>query len=79
MSKNRYQCDALRKGLVEAQYNLAQMYHYGLGVKKNLTYAAMLYEIAAEQGMKEASFIPCSAAISYNIAAYVRFFLTPRP
>ena len=57
VSKNRYQCEALRVGLVEAQYNLAQMYHYGLGTEKNLTYAAMLYEVAAEQGMKEAQLI----------------------
>jgi len=29
----------------------------GLGTQKNLTYAAMLYEIAAEQGMKELNLI----------------------
>ena len=56
VSLDRYQCKEIREGLVEAQYNLAQMYHYGLGVNKNLSYAAMLYELAAKQGMKEAQF-----------------------
>ena len=56
VSQDRYQCNELREGLIEAQYNLAQMYHYGLGTQKNLTYAAMLYEVAAEKGMKEAQF-----------------------
>ena len=31
--KDSYQCNELREGLIEAQYNLAQMYHYGLGVQ----------------------------------------------
>ena len=35
---------------VEAYYYLAQSYHYGRGVRKNLTEAARLYRIAAESG-----------------------------
>jgi TPR repeat protein len=42
--------------MVEAQYQLGQMYHYGKGVQRDLKQALVWYQTAAEQGLKEAQF-----------------------
>ena len=38
------------KGMVDAQFNIGWMYHYGKGVKRNYKTAVKWYQLAAEQG-----------------------------
>jgi TPR repeat protein len=43
-------------GYGAAQYQMAEMYEFGLGVKKDITMAADLYQKAAKQGYAKAQF-----------------------
>ena len=44
---DRNSCIKTVEGVVEAQFNLAQMNHYGLGTEKNMFEAFRWYEKAA--------------------------------
>jgi soluble lytic murein transglycosylase-like protein len=46
-------CQAARHGVTEAQYRLAMLYAFGLGVPEDRAAAATLFSIAAEQGHYE--------------------------
>ena len=50
------QCQIKAAGVTEAQFNLAQMHHYGIGTIKDMTLAAKWYEKSAANNMKEAQF-----------------------
>ncbi|MBM5570152.1 MULTISPECIES: lytic transglycosylase domain-containing protein [Deefgea] len=47
-------CQAARQGVTEAQYRLAMLYAFGLGVPEDRVAAATLFSVAAEQGHYEA-------------------------
>ena len=38
------------RGMVDDQFNVGRMYHYGKGVTRNYKTAARWYQLAAEQG-----------------------------
>lgn len=46
----------VEQGHTQAQYNLAWLYEFGLGVPKNSAKALDLFRLAAEQGLAEAQF-----------------------
>jgi soluble lytic murein transglycosylase-like protein len=46
-------CQAARHGVTEAQYRLAMLYAFGLGVPEDRAAAATLFSVAAEQGHYE--------------------------
>lgn len=47
---------AAQRGFADAQYNLANCFDHGNGVKKDIKKAGLLYQMAAMQGHKQAQF-----------------------
>ena len=48
--------DEAAKGIADAQYNLAVLYHHGQGIPRNFPQAIRYYKLAAEQSYAEAQF-----------------------
>lgn len=48
--------EAAKNGVANAKYNLAVLYHQGIGVKQDIAKAMTLYEEAAKQGHPEAQY-----------------------
>ncbi|QZA78401.1 lytic transglycosylase domain-containing protein [Deefgea tanakiae] len=73
-------CQAARHGVTEAQYRLAMLYAFGLGVPEDRAAAATLFSVAAEQGHYESQKMLETIRISaHRLPACVESNTNPAP
>nr|WP_314900965.1 lytic transglycosylase domain-containing protein [uncultured Deefgea sp.] len=73
-------CQAARHGVTEAQYRLAMLYAFGLGVPEDRAAAATLFSVAAEQGHYESQKMLETIRISaYRLPPCVESNTEPAP
>lgn len=73
-------CQAAKNGIPEAQYRLAMLYAFGLGVPEDRAAAATLFSVAAEQGHYEAQKMLETIRISaHRLPACVESNINPAP
>ncbi|MGL6039871.1 MAG: transglycosylase SLT domain-containing protein, partial [Deefgea sp.] len=73
-------CQAARHGVTEAQYRLAMLYAFGLGVPEDRAAAATLFSVAAEQGHYESQKMLETIRISaHRLPACVESNIAPAP
>ena len=73
-------CQAARHGVTEAQYRLAMLYAFGLGVPEDRAAAATLFSVAAEQGHSESQKMLETIRISaHRLPACVESNTDPAP